>query len=64
MTGARGTMKRMKIAENVREIRASKELTIRQVARASGLSAGAIRSREHGRSILDLQRKYRRGPAD
>ena len=33
MTGVRGTMKRMKIAENVRETRASKELTIRQVAR-------------------------------
>ena len=55
MTGVRGTMKRMKIAENVREIRASKELTIRQVARASGLSAGAIRSREHGRTSPRLR---------
>ena len=55
MTGVHGTMERMKIAENVREIRASKELTIRQVARASRLSAGAIRSREHGRTSPRLR---------
>ena len=55
MTGVLGTMKRMKIAENVREIRASKEFTIRQVAWASGLSAGAIRSREHERTSPRLR---------
>lgn len=49
----------MQIAENAHQIRTAKALTIREVARASGLSVGAVHSIENAKAsprLVTLER--------
>jgi transcriptional regulator with XRE-family HTH domain len=59
MTGAYRKMNKMKLAENAHQIRTEKALIIREVARAAGLSVGAVHSIESAKGsprIVTLER--------